>query len=275
MPRFGPTGTVGTSDDPNFAPTLRLVEQTLAGAPTLPGAVPAVHAPTAALTAPFGYRADGNLIDRAAFWTAPGTPTDAIEYLTTNLPFGMTLSGTGSSGHTKTDRMEKQVVMYDGPVTSPSQWLELQISVVRSGSGVAVRADATGVWLPTKPAAEYIGTVSTVDVTVYRPTASAGDRRRQPGRWLRRRRHRHDQRRRTAQPLRQHRHSSDSRIRTARGLRQLTTRRSDRNVRPQGAMTTAANVTGARAEGPGNRLASSGWIAARGTKNRRCDDGVP
>jgi hypothetical protein len=174
MARFGPTGTVGTSDDPNFAPTLRLVEQTLAGAPTLPGAVPAVHAPAAALTAPFGYRADGNLIDRAAFWTAPGTPTDAIEYLTTNLPFGMTLSGTGSSGHTKTDRMEKQVVMYDGPVTSPSQWLELQISVVRSGSGVAVRADATGVWLPTKPAAEYIGTVSSVDVTVYRPTATAG-----------------------------------------------------------------------------------------------------
>jgi hypothetical protein len=49
--------------------------------------------------------------------------------------------------------------------------------VVAQGSGVAVRADAMAIWIPTKPASEYISTVTSVDITVDRPGAAPTVRR--------------------------------------------------------------------------------------------------
>jgi hypothetical protein len=174
-PSSGPTGTLGTSDDPNFAPTLQFVEQALAGAPTLPGATLTDHAPTTALDEPSGILSNGNLIDRAAFWTAPGTLADAISYFVANPPTGTTLDGTGTAGNANTNTIDEQSLtfLFTAP-SAGSEDAQLQIAVVPLGSGVAIRVDAAASWLPTKSAAEYIGLVTSVDVTVYRTALGAG-----------------------------------------------------------------------------------------------------
>jgi hypothetical protein len=46
------------------------------------------------------------------------------------------------------------------------------VAVVPYPGGVAIRVDATAVWIPTKPASEYIGSVDSVDVTVDRGGAA-------------------------------------------------------------------------------------------------------
>jgi hypothetical protein len=177
----GPTGTATASADPNFALTLQLVERILAAAPTLPGAVPAGQAPTTALSTPANSPADGNLTARTAFWTAPGTMSAAIAYFKANPPTGMKLTGTmtggNANGNTGTGTVDEQGVTFEGPSTTTSQSPQLEITVVPLGGGVGVRVDAMAIWIPTKPASEHIGTVTSVDITVDRRASAPTVRR--------------------------------------------------------------------------------------------------
>jgi hypothetical protein len=173
FPSFGPTGTLGTSDDPNFAPTLKLVEQGLASVPTLPGATPVDRAPATALTEARGYSEDGNLIDRAAFWTAPGTLSDAVAYFKANPPTGTTLTGDGTSSNTNSSTVVEENLTFAEFGTNDTQSAEITMSIVPLDRGVGVRADAVAIWIPTKPAAEHIGAVTSVDITINRLTAAA------------------------------------------------------------------------------------------------------
>jgi hypothetical protein len=163
-PSFGPTGTLGTWDDPNFAPTLERVLEALASVPTLPQAVLVDRAPSAELELPWSYPSNGALVDRAGFWTAPGTGTEAVAYYRAHPPTGMSLTGEGKTGSPGQERFE--VIFGNPDVSRDTPWI--QISVVAYRDGVAVRVDAMAVWIPTKLARAYIGVVDSVDITVDR-----------------------------------------------------------------------------------------------------------
>src|SRR5262249_15497626 len=127
--------------------------------------------PTPELALPLAAPEYSNLIDRAAFWTAPGTLAEALTFYEAHPPVGLTLTGTGTVGGQAlrifTDPHAK------GSFDSP----QVEITVITFGAGVAVRADAMAIWIPTKPASAYIGAVSSVDVTVVRPGAAETVRR--------------------------------------------------------------------------------------------------
>jgi hypothetical protein len=161
-----PSSTPGP--DPHLTATRELVDQMLAAAPGLPAAISVTDAPTAALDAPASISADENWIDRAAFWTAPGGLEEAISYLKAHPPEGMNLSSEGRMGDERTNTVDELSVSVDLPDTESSFFIELQFSVVPFGNGVAVRADAAAIWIPTKRDSEYIGAVDSVDVTVFR-----------------------------------------------------------------------------------------------------------
>jgi hypothetical protein len=178
-PSFGPTGTLGTWDDPHFAATLAAVEQALAASPTLPGATEQQTAPVATLDDASGVPGSNTLIDRARFWTAPGSIDAAIAYFTAHPPVGSTLDGTGTSGGPGGATVnELMFATQSGPATNglADNGVGYLVQVVGNGDGVAVRVDVQAIWVPSKPAVELIGQVSSVAVVVNRngqaPTVS-------------------------------------------------------------------------------------------------------
>jgi hypothetical protein len=165
QPSFGPTGTVGCSDDPHFAETLALVEHTLSTVPAPPDGTRTPLAPTPGLGAPELVRGDGNLIDRAAFWTAPGSPAETIAYYKAHPPTGMTITVSGDASDRRT---QHQYVVFAPPDAS-ANGIWVQFTVEAAGTGVGLRVDVSAIWVPTKPPSAYLGPVDSVDVTVTRP----------------------------------------------------------------------------------------------------------
>lgn len=139
----------------------------MAAAPTLPDARSVPHA-VAGLTAPFSQRGAPTLVDRARWWVAPGTLIHAADYLKVRPPRGMELSGTGLAGK--------------GPGSVQRDWvgfgmrgdLQLDFTIVPYQGGVAVRADASTIWVPTRPSWSLINDVTSVDVTVIRHALNPG-----------------------------------------------------------------------------------------------------
>lgn len=160
QPLFGPDGTLSCSDDPHFLAALSDVEHALTTVQELPHSTPVADPPTAHLSGPSMVPMDGGLIDRAAFWTAPGTATDALAYLKAHPPTGMSSGGTGTD--TGPTYSLETLMFSSGGRDEPS----LNITVEAYAGGVAVRADAMGFWTPTKQPSDLIGQVYSVDITL-------------------------------------------------------------------------------------------------------------
>ena len=153
------TGT--TSPGNPKAVAFRTVDTTLSNAPLPPGALH-VGRSIAGLTSACGTPVSPNLIDRAQWWTAPGTVDAALAYVTAHRPSGMSDGGSGSSsggGQPTIDCVE-----FDGPAR-----LSLQYSVMPFAGGIAIRVDAMTIWVADRPGWSYIPSpVTSVDVTVVR-----------------------------------------------------------------------------------------------------------
>lgn len=163
-PEFGPNGTLYCSEDPHYAAALAAVEQALASLPQLPGSVRVASAPTKSLQQPPMYPSSGNLVDRVAFWTAPGTVPQAFEYFKAHPPAAMGNIYATTTSDDPEGREDISFGLFE--VGSPPM---VDFAIVAHGAGVAVRVDVATMWVPTKPTGAYLGQVDSVDITVQRP----------------------------------------------------------------------------------------------------------
>ena len=141
LPTFGPSGTLGSSSDPKFAEALQAVQAELSAVAIPPGATRVSAVPSPALSQPSSWTACPGLVDRAGFWTAPGTIATAIAYARAHPPAQLAYAG-GSSGTTHG--------VYDQSVSfgniAHADDLEVQVAVTSLHTGVALRVDVQSVW---------------------------------------------------------------------------------------------------------------------------------
>ena len=160
--------------------TTRAVQRLLVTAPVVPGAVAVDHSPTKALAEPMAVPASPNLVQRARWWTAPGTVSAALSYLRSHVPRGVTPNGSMRAGGTGPS-VQGLTFAADGKQWSrPTVYteFEMQITATPLGSGVAIRVDTQAVWLPPRTSAELIPTsVTSVHVVVDRNGRAATARR--------------------------------------------------------------------------------------------------
>ena len=160
-----PPAPTAPAKDPHEASTQTLVAHLFARTPALPGAVSSTSAPVAALAKPWGTLASANAVYAHGWWTAPGTVTDAISYLHAHVPSGLSNNGSTIGGPAG-DPTAVRGVVYQRADTGYAAEIDLTVLVVADGTGVAVRADAEAIWVPTRPAAEKLPGVTSVRVTV-------------------------------------------------------------------------------------------------------------
>jgi hypothetical protein len=166
-PSWGPQGTIGSSTDTHFVSTLAEVErvQTLLTAPETAASVSEPPAPT--LQIPPSFAGSPNLVDRARFWTATISRSDAIAYFRSDPVSGFALSGSGTGSNDNGGTAQIDWLTFAKP-GSTSNDPTIEISVVTTSSGVAIRGDVMAIWIPTKSSSELIGSVDSVDVVVNR-----------------------------------------------------------------------------------------------------------
>ncbi len=84
------------------------------------------------------------LIDRLAYWTAPGSVADAIAYVHAHPPDRLPLSVHGTNTNTKA---HVTVTFLDfGTISLSGDGSQVHIAVTTFGPGVALRADAQAIW---------------------------------------------------------------------------------------------------------------------------------
>jgi hypothetical protein len=145
----------------------RKLRWVLAQAAVLPGGRAVRHSPVAALDKPPQTIGSPNFLEATGWWTAPGTVSEALDYLRGHPPAGLRDSGHGTF---TSPGVVVESLLFDGQPTDAYNQFSLVVAVTRMGDGVAVRVDAESVWLPRRTAAEHIdGTLTSVDVSVARP----------------------------------------------------------------------------------------------------------
>jgi hypothetical protein len=141
-PTFGPSGTLGTSNDPRFASTLRAVDAELAAVPMPPGATRSQVAPVRALTANTNYPECGDLIDRLAYWVLTGSLSDAVAYTKAHPPKHLPYVVSG----TDTSKNRVLRLLDFGDISPSGKGMQVQIAFTPVGQGVGARIDARAVW---------------------------------------------------------------------------------------------------------------------------------
>lgn len=162
--------------DPRQA-AIQTAKALLRKATVLPAAQQVAHRPLRALNHPGAGVAAINLVDRAKFWTAPGTVSGALAYWRKHPPADFTLSSSEYDGGP--DRTPYHSLVFtpndvssrsSRQGVSPGSWLAY--GVVAFHGGVAVRADALVSWTPSRSPADMVSSsVSSVDVVVGRTNA--------------------------------------------------------------------------------------------------------
>lgn len=114
-----------------------------------------------------------DLVDLHAFWTLPGDPQGALQWIEQHPPAGSRQSMTGQSaspGHSFLTGFAG-FSFWGLPGAAPSETLIVDVATARGG-GSAVRADAQVTWLARRPRSERIPHgVRLVEVRVLRPGA--------------------------------------------------------------------------------------------------------
>ncbi len=114
------------------------------------GAVPSSSIPPGApaLAQPGVEPGSPYLVDRSAWWTAPGSLSSVVTWVRAHAPPGAEMAGTGlSSVH---GIVEWQVVGWSFPAQEPAvTWSQLSVMVAPDGPAtVGIRADAQAIWDP-------------------------------------------------------------------------------------------------------------------------------
>ncbi|MGI8879757.1 MAG: hypothetical protein ACR2KJ_04445 [Jatrophihabitans sp.] len=160
-PRAGGSHTV--QGDPHRTAAQAEIDRLITLVPSLPGAHVAGVAPTVALQHPFEQVSSDNLVQTTKWWTAPGSVDDAIDYLKSHVP--VSLSGTGSASG-----VDFQALVWGSTGTDAISNPQVLIEVVEHDGGVAIRADAQAVWIPSKPAIALLPAHPvSIEVTVVGP----------------------------------------------------------------------------------------------------------
>ncbi len=162
QPRNGPA-SVRPQTDPHRTAAQAEIDRLIALVPSIPGAQVAHSAPTPSLQQPFERENSANLVQSTKWWTAPGGIDAALTYLKSHVPASLT--GTGSASGS-----DFQALVWGSTSTDAFRNPQVLIKVVQHDGGVAIRADAQAVWIPSKPAIALLPTrPGSIDVTVGGP----------------------------------------------------------------------------------------------------------
>lgn len=157
-PRYG-----GTQSDPHRAATLAELDRLIPLVPGVPGARVANSAPTPSLQEPLEREVSDNLLARTTWWVAPGGVNDAISYLKGHVPQSLTVGGSATGP-------DFQAVAWTGQATAAFATPRVVVEVVEYAGGVAIRADAQAVWIPSKSATAVLPAhPASIGVTVGGP----------------------------------------------------------------------------------------------------------
>jgi len=120
-----------------------------------PGATPVARPPAAAgraLAAPAVSIASATLVDRAAFWVAPGNPQAVLSFEAAHLPGQFTAGPSGQSSSPPTWGQEFSLAP-----TAVLKEIGLVVTVTSAGPGqTAIRVDGQVTWQPARPAGEAV-----------------------------------------------------------------------------------------------------------------------
>ena len=158
--------------DPHLAAARQEAASLLARVPLPPGAVPSATDPAAApaLAQAPETPVSPDLVDRAGWWTAPGTVASAIAWAKAHPPPGTQTAGTGSSSQHGV--VEWEATGWSFPAQDETLTLR-QLSVMAAPDGpgtVALRADAQIVWDPLRSLDSLVNRRAVRSVTVSEGT---------------------------------------------------------------------------------------------------------
>jgi len=160
----GPTSTAVTSSRPVAAATDAAMLLTLAPVP--PGAQGEASSPVQATFGAPQTPGSPDLVDQAAWWTAPGTMAAVTAWVGAHAPVGATVMGRGSSSTWGVNDSEYVVFAFaaQAPVLT---WRTLSVTVAPDGqTQVAGRADAQVIWDPARSAVSIINPTELHSMTV-------------------------------------------------------------------------------------------------------------
>lgn len=124
----------------------------LAAVTVPPGSRAAPTAPAAALDHPAEQPQSGDLVDTAAWWTLPLSTADALDWLRTHPPAGVTVDGPGAVD-------DEPFLLEETTGTRQYERPQLVLALAPLGRGAsALRADAQVTWFPERSAAEQTPT---------------------------------------------------------------------------------------------------------------------
>jgi hypothetical protein len=155
------TQSSAASDDPKAA-ALAEIAAALEGAPLPPDAVRS-DSPLPPLDDGFVTSASPNEVRTSRFYTAPGTVSEAFDYVKGHPPTDMSMQSYGSGPQ------EQDIEFATAPTDPASYPVELDYYLVPYRSGIALRVDAWTTWAPNRPPWSLIPADATsVDLTVVR-----------------------------------------------------------------------------------------------------------
>lgn len=158
-----------TTRDP-AAVTATELAHLLKAAPVLPGARESKAAPLPALRQQTNGPAQPEVVVRSRWWTAPGTVEAALSYFDAQRQAGLTRTET--DGPVTDHGVISQGLAFSAPDAVAYTQARLALTVIAVDGGVAVRAEASAVWLPARTAAEHIpASATSVDVVLTRGAA--------------------------------------------------------------------------------------------------------
>jgi hypothetical protein len=97
-----------------------------------------------------------DLVDRAAWLIAPGSPSSVLGWEERHVPHEFALTGAATSDGPPGIAPTHADMFSLPPVTGVLDTRELIVEVVRDGAGTAIRVDAQVTWLPARQAAEQV-----------------------------------------------------------------------------------------------------------------------
>jgi hypothetical protein len=97
-----------------------------------------------------------DLVDRAAWLIAPGSPSSVLGWEEGHVPHEFTLNGSATSDGPPGIEPTQSDMFSLPPVAGVLDSRQLIVEVVRDGSGTAIRVDAQVTWLPARPASERV-----------------------------------------------------------------------------------------------------------------------
>lgn len=165
------SGPVPAAHDPNYAATVRRIADILDTAPALPHAISAAKPPEPKLAGlpQFVFGTTHLQLSRIKWETAPGTTAAAVAFYESHRPWWTGISGIIQP----TPQLPYTELYYVGPSSLEYQDPSLDVTIIKHGTGIAIRLTSSAEWNPSKTADEYVTGVTSADITVDRAHVAA------------------------------------------------------------------------------------------------------